>query len=72
MIFEKYKTDCNPKNKNLVKVTEECDNKFGNNYTHGGYECGSNGKWTNKCVASYCDMGYFFNQKIYSIACIIF
>ena len=63
MIFEKYKTDCNPNNKNLVKVTEECDNKFGNNYTHGGYECGSNGKWTNKCVASYCDMGYFFNQK---------
>ena len=62
-IFEKYKTQCNPKNKKLVFVTDECNNKFENGYTHGGYECGDDGKWTNKCVASYCDAGYVFNYK---------
>ena len=62
-IFEKYKNECNPKNKNLVKVSEECDNKFGDSYTHGGYQCGDERKWTNICVPSYCDPGYFFNRK---------
>ena len=62
-IFEKYKTQCNPKNKKLVLVTSECDNKFSNSYTHGGYECGDDGKWTNNCVASFCDQDYIFNYK---------
>ena len=62
-IFEKFKNECNPKNKNLIKVSEDCDNKFGNKYTHGGYECGDDGKWSNKCVPSYCDQGYFFNKN---------
>ena len=61
-IFEKYKQECNYDNKNLLKITEECDGKLGNNYTHGGYECGSDGKWTNSCVASYCDLGYTFDR----------
>jgi len=60
-IFEKYKTECNPKNKNLLKISDECDSKFPNDYTHGGYECGEDWKWSNKCVASYCDPGYFFH-----------
>ena len=62
-IFQKYKNECNPKNKKLVKVDEKCDEYFDNNYTHGGYECGEDGNWTNKCVPSYCDMGYIFDHN---------
>lgn len=60
-IFNKYKDQCNPKNKKLVLVSGDCDNKFENGYTHGGYECGDDGKWSNKCVPSYCDPGNVFN-----------
>ena len=42
-------------------VSSECDNKFENGYTHGEYECGDDGKWSNKCIPSYCDLGYVFN-----------
>ena len=62
-ILELYKNECNPDNKNLIKISEECDNKFGNKYTHGGYECGKNKQWNKVCVASYCDPGYLFNKK---------
>ena len=62
-IFDKYKYQCNPKNKKLVLVSNECDNKFGNSFTHGGYECGDDGKWTNNCIASYCNAGYVFKYK---------
>ena len=62
-IFEKFKTECNPNNKNLVKVSEECDKEFKYNYIHGGYECGDDGKWSKKCIPSYCDIGYLFDQK---------
>ena len=62
-ILDKYKTQCNPNNKKLVLVTNECDNKFENEFTHGGYECGDDGKWTNNCVPSYCDPGYVFSYK---------
>ena len=61
-IFEKYKQECNNDNKNLLKISEECNGKFGNNYTHGGYECGTDGKWTTNCVPSYCDIGYTFDK----------
>ena len=69
-IIDKYKNQCNPKNKKLVLVSGECENKFENGYTHGGYECGDDGKWSNKCVPSYCDPGNVFNytsQKCVSI-----
>ena len=62
-IHQKYKTECNPKNKKLVKVSSECDKYFENNYTHGGYECGDDGKWSNKCVPSYCDLEYMFDYN---------
>ena len=69
-IFEKYKTKCNPDNKKLLLLTSECDGKFGE-HTHGGYECGDDGVWTKNCVASYCDIGYFFDfekkQCIYNV-----
>ena len=61
-IIEKYKTKCNPNNKRLIFITNECDGKFGNSYTHGGYECGNDGFWTKTCVASYCDEGYIFDH----------
>ena len=61
-IFDKYKNQCNSNNKNLLKISEECDDKFNNKYTHGGYECGDDGKWSNNCVASYCDSGYTFDK----------
>ena len=62
-ILDKYKTECNPENKRLVKYTEECDKEFGNSYTHGGYQCGEDGKWSNKCVISNCDSGYYLDRK---------
>ena len=61
-IFNKYKNECNPKNKKLVLVNSECDKNFTNNYTHGGYECGDDGKWSSNCIASYCDIGYIFDH----------
>ena len=61
-IFKKYKTHCNKENKKLVLVDKKCDGLFGNNYTHGGYECGDNGEWTDKCIPSYCDIGYIFDH----------
>ena len=63
-IFNKFKNECNKDNKNLIKISDECDYQFGNKYTHGGYECGADGKWGTTCVPSYCDPGYFFNQKL--------
>ena len=63
-IFEKYKNECNPKNKNLLKISEECDSKFPNQYTHGGYECGDDGKWSKICVANHCDPGYIFDRTL--------
>ena len=61
-ILNKYKTNCNPKNKRLVLVDSKCDIFFENNYTHGGYECGDEGKWIKTCVPSYCDIGYIFDH----------
>ena len=61
-IFDKYKIKCNPRNKKLVYVTNKCDGKFENEYTHGGYECGDDGFWSNKCVPSYCDIEFVFNH----------
>ena len=60
-IFEKYKTECNPKNKRLLLITDEC--VFDNSMMHGGYECGSDGKWSKTCVPSYCDNGYIYDSK---------
>ena len=63
-ILNKYKKYCNPKNKKLVFVTSECDKKFENSHTHGGYECGDDGKWSNKCIPSYCDEDFIFNHHL--------
>ena len=62
-IFEKYKIYCNIGNKKLVLVSDKCDGKFENDYTHGGFEC-INGKWSDHCIPTYCDQGYIFDQYI--------
>ena len=64
-IYLKYNSanNCNVNNKKIVLVTSECDGKFGNKYTHGGFLCGDDGKWTKVCVASYCDVGYIFDYN---------
>ena len=61
-IFEKYKTKCNPNNNKLLLLTSDCDGKFRNNYTHGGYKCNENGTWSQECVPSYCDIGFIFDH----------
>ena len=61
-IFNKYNSEnkCNKKNKKLVQFSGEC--KFENEFTHGGYGCGDDGKWSHSnCIASYCDIGYYMN-----------
>ena len=40
---------------------------------HGGFECDDEGKWSEICVPSYCDNGYYFdriNQKCLENKCI--
>lgn len=66
-IFEKYKNRCNPSNIRLLKIDNNC--KFeGEQHMHGGYQCNTNGKWSNNCFPSFCDIGYTFNNK--DIKCI--
>ena len=61
-IVEKYKTECNANNKKLLLISEECNNKFGDSHMHGGFECADDGKWSEKCMPSYCDEGYIFDS----------
>lgn len=64
-IINKYKTQCNSSNKKLYLLEEKCH--FEDKHMHGGYICGTDGKWNkSKCVPTYCDINYFFdhvNQK---------
>ena len=64
-IFNKYKTECNPKNKRLLFITDEC--VFEDKMMHGGYECGDDGKWTKKCIPSYCDNGYDYDERLHGL-----
>ena len=66
-IFAKYNNldgECNPKNKYLYYETNECDAQLNIEHAHGGYICGSDGKWNkNECIASYCDKGFILNDN---------
>lgn len=62
-ILNSVKDKCFSKNKNLIKMSAECDSSFKNGFTHGGYTCKEDGSWSNECVAAYCDLGYSFDQK---------
>ena len=59
-IINKYKSECNPKNKKLLLLSDSC--LFDNNFTHGGFLCDDNGKWSNVCQPSFCDQGYYFDN----------
>ena len=66
-IFRKYNEDgyCNTKNKKLLLDPNngiECYNFDDDEFAHGGYECGEDGRWSNICKKYYCDIGYYFNQ----------
>ena len=66
-IFDKYNDlengQCNPDNKFLFYETKDCDKILKIDKAHGGYLCGSNGKWnTNNCIAAYCEEGFILND----------
>ena len=61
-IFDKYnnKNECNKNNNLLLFESDKCYNL--NNYAHGGYSCGNDGKWNNSdCQPFYCDLGYYYD-----------
>ncbi|ELP87608.1 hypothetical protein EIN_145920 [Entamoeba invadens IP1] len=65
-IYTKYKTQCNPKNKRLLKYDSACDSAITIAHAHGGYVCGDDGLWSTVCAAGYCDDGFkwdFYNQE---------
>ena len=66
-IFKKYNEDgsCNVKNKKLLLDPNNGVNCYvfpDDEFAHGGYLCGDDGKWTNTCQKYYCDIGYYYNQ----------
>ena len=52
-IFKKYKTQYNPKNKNLLLKNDLCIFK-NDKYARGGFQCNEFGEWREKCIPSYC------------------
>ena len=62
-ILDNIRTKCFSSNKNLIMFSDECENRFENSFTHGGFTCNENGEWSKECVAAYCDLGYSFDQK---------
>ena len=63
-IIEKYNKiegECNPNNKYLYFETDKCENIIEKG--HGGYLCGTDGKWnTSNCIISYCDEGFVLSD----------
>ena len=62
-IFKRYENQCNPNNKKLYLIVNECDKNFTDEHGHGGYVCGNDGTWKPECVMTYCDSGYVINYK---------
>ena len=60
-IFNKYKKECNPDNKNMVLYNSYC--KFGNDIQIGGYKC-IDGRWRNTCQISNCKKPYIFDTYV--------
>jgi len=57
-VWNDFKTHCNPKNKRLVLVNNECTVNDPNALDV-GFACGDDGVWNkNKCVISTCKKGY--------------
>ena len=62
-IFKRYENQCNPNNKKLYLIVNECDKNFTDEHGHGGYVCGNDGTWKPECVMTYCDSGYVIDYK---------
>jgi len=71
-VHEEFKTKCNPANKRLFLVTDECSSNDPN-ALYVGHACGSNGEWDKKtCKISGCKPGYvvdFDNDKCVPNGC---
>jgi len=71
-VYEEFKTKCNPANKRLFLVSDECKSKD-KNALYSGYVCGENGEWDkSKCKISGCKPGYvvdFDQDKCVPHAC---
>ena len=65
-IIEKYNSECNINNKNIIKFSEECilNQIETNENIYGGYECGEDGNWTNNCVYGYCENGHIYDNNL--------
>ena len=62
--YNKEDGECNPDNKYLYFETSKCDSVINIDKAHGGYVCGSDGKWNkSKCIPTYCDEGYNLNDE---------
>jgi len=62
-VHEQFQTQCNPKNKRLLFVTDDCPvtKPFA---VAGGYACGSNGEWdTSSCKVAWCEDGYIVDYE---------
>ena len=60
-IFDKYKDNCT-NNNNFLLENSKCKKINGDEKKHGGFSCGSNGKWnTSNCRAFFCDLGYYYD-----------
>ena len=62
-VVQTYQSQCNAKNKRLVKIDNKCDENVQQKDEHarGGYVCGNDYKWTNECVIANCEEGYVFD-----------
>ena len=64
-IFKKYNEDgeCNPNNNLLALDDANCKFSDTDEHAHGGYLCGTDGKWNKtKCQKYYCDNGYYYSK----------
>jgi len=57
-VVEEYKTKCNPLNKKLLLVTDQCTSNKPN-AVRAGFACGDNGEWDRSaCKVASCKEGY--------------
>ena len=63
IFLQNFDNMCYNNNKKIVKISENCDGQFENEFTHGGYLCSDDGYWTEECVPTYCDIGYIFDES---------
>ena len=56
---------CNPNNEILLLHDDDCQEVNGDIHAYGGYKCNSYNTWDkSQCYAYYCDIGYYFDQKL--------